>query len=195
MTTRIYVDWSGDPGFKFRQGSSELFVIAAVMADEEPNIGNLREKLSLPDNYEFHFSKADHRIREHFRNYLNTELEIPGVVVLRADKQMFSLNMRQKRGEQVVADLIAQCVVNLPAELLHDSTLYYDGEKEQESFKNTLRVTLSQTLHSGVFLRSVKAVPASRNDGLQVADMLAGFVRNNPSAIKSSIVKLIHYPD
>jgi len=61
--------------------------------------------------------------------------------------------------------------------------------------KNPLRVTLSQTLHSGVFLRSVKAVPASRNDGLQVADMLARFVRNNPSAIKSSIVKLIHYPD
>lgn len=40
MTTRIYVDWSGDPGFKFRQGSSELLVIAAVMADEEPITGN-----------------------------------------------------------------------------------------------------------------------------------------------------------
>lgn len=194
MTTRIYVDWSGDPGFKFRQGSSELLVVATVMSDEEPNMNDLRLKLSLPEDYEFHFSKTDRQIREQFRNYINNELEIPGAVVLRADKQSFSADMRQTRGKQVIADLIARCVASLPSELLQNSTLYYDGEKEQQSFKNTLRTTLSHALQPEAYLRDVKAVPARRNDGLQVADMLAGFVRNDPSSIRSGMVKIIQYP-
>lgn len=195
MTIRIYVDWSGDPGFKFRKGSSELLVIATVMSDEELNMNSLRLRLSLPENYEFHFSKTDHRIREQFRNYINNELEIPGAVVLRVDKQHHSRVMRQKRGEQIIADLIAHCVINLPVELLQNSALYYDGEKEQQSFKNTLRTTLSLALQPGVFLRDVKAVSASKNDGLQVADMFAGFIRSDPSSIRSSMVKIIQYPD
>ncbi|MBI5823848.1 MAG: DUF3800 domain-containing protein [Chloroflexi bacterium] len=195
MTIRIYVDWSGDPGFKFRQGSSELLVVATVISDEELDMNSLRLKLSLPEDYEFHFSKTDRRIREQFRNYINTELEIPGVVVLRVDKQLLSSNMRQKRGEQVIADLITHCVVNLPFELLQNSTLYYDGEKEQQSFKNTLRTTLSHAMQAGMFLRGIKAASASRNDGLQVADMLAGFIRNDPSSIRSNMVRIISYPD
>lgn len=194
MTIRIYVDWSGDPGFKFRQGSSELLVIATVMSDEELNIKNLRSKLLLPENYEFHFAKTNRHIREYFRNFINNELEIPSVVVLRTDKQYLSKNTRQKKGEQIIADMITYCVINLPNELLNNSTLYYDGEKEQLSFKNTLRSTLSNSLPPEIFLRAVKAVSASRNDGLQIADMIAGFIRNDPSSIRSSIIKIIQYP-
>lgn len=59
MTIRIYIDWSGDPSFKFRQGSSELLVIATLMTDEELNLNGLRLKLSLPEDYEFHFAKTN----------------------------------------------------------------------------------------------------------------------------------------
>jgi hypothetical protein len=195
MTIRIYVDWSGDAGFKFEQGSSELIVIATVMSDEEVSLNSLRAKLSLPENYEFHFSKVDSRIREQFKNYINTELEIPGAVILRMNKKFIPSELRQKRGEQFIADLITQCVINLPMELLQNSTLFYDGEKEQTSFKKTLRTTLSHSLQSDIFLRDVKAISASRNDGLQVADMLAGFVRNESSSIRMGMIKIIHYPD
>ena len=195
MTIRIYIDWSGDPGFKFRQGSSELLVIATLMTDEELSLNKLRSKLSLPEDYEFHFAKTNRHIREEFKNFIHNELEIPGVVVLHVDKQRLSITMRQKRGEQIIAELITHCIANLPFELLQNSTLYYDGEKEQLSFKNTLRTTLSQALNPKVFLRAIKAVSASRNDGLQIADMLAGFIRNDDSAIRLSMVKIIHYPD
>ena len=156
MTIRIYVDWSGDPGFKFKQGSSELLVVASVMSDEELDMSSLRSRLSLPEDYEFHFSKTDYRIRERFREFLNHELEIPGVIVLRADKRLFSSEMRQKKGEQVVADLITRCITDLPADLLQNSTLYYDGEKEQQSFKNLLRATISHALQPGVFYEPLK---------------------------------------
>lgn len=194
MTIRIYVDWSGDPGFKFKQGSSELLVIATLMTDEELSLNELRSRLSLPENYEFHFAKTNRHIREHFKNFINNEIEIPSVVVLRAKKQQLSKDVREKKGEQIIADMITQCVINLPSELLNNSTLYYDGEKEQLSFKNTLRSTLSDTLPQDIFLRAVKAVSASRNDGLQIADMIAGFIRNDPPSIRSSIIKIIQYP-
>ncbi|MBI2332056.1 MAG: DUF3800 domain-containing protein, partial [Chloroflexi bacterium] len=194
MTIRIYVDWSGDPGFKFRQGSSELFVVAAVLSDEELQMNDLRIQLSLPEDFEFHYSKADRSVRERFKNHINNELEFPGIVILRVDKQRLPLEMRQKRGEQVMADLIALCVSGLPPELLHNAILFYDGEKEQQSFKNTLRAALSESMQPGIFLRNIKAVPAKRIDGLQIADMLAGFIRSDPFSIRSSMVKIIQYP-
>lgn len=195
MTIRIYVDWSGDPGFKFRQGSSELFVVAAVMSDEELMLTDLRLQLSLPDDFEFHYSKTDRAIREYFKNHINSALEIPGAVVLRVDKQRLPRETRQKRGEQIMAGFIALCIASLPSELIHHAILYYDGVKEQLSFKNTLRVALSEAMQPGTFLRNMKAVPASRIDGLQVADMLAGFIRNEPSSIRTGLVKVIQYPD
>ena len=195
MTIRIFVDWSGDPGFKFRQGSSELFVVAAVMLDEEISLDTLRSRLSLPDDFEFHYSKTDRAIRENFRNHVNNELEVPGVVILRVDKQRLPLEMRQKRGEQIMANFIALCVSGLPDDLIQNAILYYDGEKEQKSFKNTLRAALYESMQSGIFLRDIKALPASRVDGLQVADMLAGFIRNDPHSIRSVMIKEIQYPD
>lgn len=195
MTIRIYVDWSGDPGFKFRQGSSELFVVAAVMSDEQPAMTELRLQLSLPEDFEFHYSKTDRVIREYFKKYINNEMEIPGIVILRVDKQRLPLETRQKRGEQIMADFIALCVASLPPELLHNAILYYDGEKEQQSFKNTLRTALSEALDAGVFFRDIKAVPARRVDGLQMADMLAGFIRNDPSSIRSGMVKIVQFPN
>lgn len=195
MTIRIYIDWSGDPGFKFRQGSSELFVVAALMSDEELRMNDLRMQLSLPEDFEFHYSKADKTIREQFKNHVNSNLEIPGVVILRVDKRRLPLEIRQKQGEQIMAGFIALCVANLPSGLLHNAILFYDGEKEQKSFKNTLRTALSEAMHPGIFLRNIKAIPAHRIDGLQVADMLAGFIRNDPASIRSSMVKVIQYPD
>jgi len=170
-------------------------VVTTLMTDEELSLNGLRSKLSLPEDYEFHFAKTNRHIREEFRSFIHNELEIPSVVVLRVDKQQLSMNMRQKRGEQMIAEFITHCIINLPFELLQNSTLYYDGEKEQLSFKNTLRTTLSNALHPNVFLRTIKAVSASRNDGLQVADMLAGFIRNDVSAIRLSMVKVLEYPD
>jgi len=94
-----------------------------------------------------------------------------------------------------MANFIALCVSGLPDDLIQNAILYYDGEKEQKSFKNTLRAALYESMQSGIFLRDIKALPASRVDGLQVADMLAGFIRNDPHSIRSVMIKVIQYPD
>lgn len=186
---------AGDPGFKFRQGSSELLVIATLMTDEELSLSDLRNKLSLPEDYEFHYAKTNRHIREAFKNFVHHQIEVPAIIILRVDKHHLSTTMRQKRGEQLISDFITMCITNLPLDLLQNSIIYYDGEKEQTSFKNTLRATLSQALQPKIFLKDIKAVSASRNDGLQISDMLAGFIRNDMSSIRLNMVKVIQYPD
>ncbi len=60
----IFIDESGDTGRKTDKKSSALFVVSMVRFNdlEEANkcnqaISNLRKKLNLPDNFEFHYSR------------------------------------------------------------------------------------------------------------------------------------------
>ncbi|MFZ5819789.1 MAG: DUF3800 domain-containing protein [Chloroflexota bacterium] len=194
MTIRIYVDWSGDPGFRFRRGSSELLIIATVMTDDEITVAPLRDRLSMPTDFEFHFSKVDHRIRQEFCSYISAEIEIPGAVVLNVNKQLLPKESRLKTSEQIIADFVALCVKSLPAHLLQNAILIYDGKKEQKSFRNTLRKALSDALKPDIYLGEVKAVPASQNDGLQIADMLAGLIRTNAKSVRLKNLKILEYP-
>jgi hypothetical protein len=194
MTIKIYVDWSGDPGFRFRRGSSELLIIAAMMVDEEITVAHLRKRLSLSDDFEFHFSQVDHRIREEFCAYIGTEIKIASAVVLKVNKQLLPKEFRLKTGERVVADFIALCIKSLPPLLLQNAILIYDGKKEQKSFRNILRKTLSDALKPGIYLGEVKAVPASQNDGLQIADMLAGLIRTDAKSVRLKNLKILEYP-
>ena len=102
MTAYIYVDWSGDPGFRFRRGSSDLLLVAAVSADNhEIDVSPLRARLHLPDSFEFHFAKTTEDIRKRFQRYVLSELDFPLAVVLRIHKEFIPQEFRQMRGEQV----------------------------------------------------------------------------------------------
>lgn len=162
MSSKIYVDWSGDPGFRFRRGSSELLIVAAVTsAVAELDVSPLRTQLALSETYEFHFAKTEPRIRESFRKFLEVKPDFSAAVALRVHKQMLHDDFRSRSGEQLIADFISMCMKFLPLELVQDAALIYDGRKEQKSFRRILRTTLSETLKPDIFLREVKAVPAS----------------------------------
>ncbi|GIK10178.1 MAG: hypothetical protein JETCAE02_02670 [Anaerolineaceae bacterium] len=195
MTSYIYVDWSGDPGFRFRRGSSDLLLVAAVSSrDREIDVSPLRQQLHLSDSFEFHYVKTADDIRRKFRHYITAELDFPLAIVLRIDKRRIPQEFRKMSGEQILANFIAQTIQVIPASLLDNSILLYDGKKEQRSFRNVLRRTLSMTLKSAAYLSEVKATPASKNDGLQTADMLAGLARTGNQLTPSKKVKIVDYP-
>jgi hypothetical protein len=69
----VFIDESGDPGMKGRSGSSEYFVIAAVIFEdnEEPQTCDLRINQVRSDwfgsrRFEFHFNSCSRDIRERF---------------------------------------------------------------------------------------------------------------------------------
>ena len=195
MTSYIYVDWSGDPGFRFRRGSSELLLVAAISSrDHEIDVSPLRKRLHLSDSFEFHFTKTTDDIRKKFQRYVISDLDFPLAVVLRINKQRTPQEFREMSGEQILATFISYTIQNLPVQLLDNSILFYDGKKEQRSFRSALRSTLSASLKSTVYLREVKALPASKSDGLQTADMLAGLARTGENLTQSEKLKIIDYP-
>jgi hypothetical protein len=189
------MDWSGDPGFRFRRGSSELLLVAAVSSrDHEIDVSPLRARLRLPPSFEFHFAKTTEDVRKGFRQYVLSELDFPLAVVLRVNKQLVPQEFRKMSGEQILSEFITRTIRLFPIRLLDNSILLYDGKKEQRSFRNMLRRTLSASLKSTTYLREVKATPASKSDGLQTADMLAGLIRTGEKLAQSGKLKIIDYP-
>ena len=69
----VYVDESGDPGMQFKPGSSDFFIISAVLFDDEASakacsgrINEIREELKFHRGTEFHFNKTSRPNREYF---------------------------------------------------------------------------------------------------------------------------------
>ncbi len=67
----VFIDESGDPGFKLNQGSSRLFTIALVVFDDrdhsiacDQRIELLHKEISL--HGEFHFKRNPDHVREAF---------------------------------------------------------------------------------------------------------------------------------
>ncbi len=69
----VFIDDSGDPGFKVEKGSSKVFVIALVIFDDNLeaektslSIKELRRKLKVSDYYEFKFNKCNSKFKKKF---------------------------------------------------------------------------------------------------------------------------------
>ena len=74
----VFIDDSGDPGFKIEKGSSTHFTIAMVCFDDDLEaektavaIKELKRKLKLKDNEEFKFSKSCRDYRIEFLKIVN----------------------------------------------------------------------------------------------------------------------------
>lgn len=75
----VFIDDSGDPGFKLEKGSSLIFVICCVIFDDELEaektalaIKELRRKLKFPDDVEFKFNKSSKTTRLKFLEAINS---------------------------------------------------------------------------------------------------------------------------
>jgi uncharacterized protein YqkB len=78
----VFIDDSGDAGFKFEKGSSEFFVISAVIFDDSLeaektaiSIKELRRELFKRDDVEFKFNKSRKTIRIKFLESIKNTLQ------------------------------------------------------------------------------------------------------------------------
>ncbi|NCN87490.1 MAG: DUF3800 domain-containing protein [Candidatus Pacebacteria bacterium] len=68
---KIFIDESGDPGFKIEEGSSRFFVVALIIFEEEAEenrartaLDNLKKEWQEKDTFEFKFSKMSIKERK-----------------------------------------------------------------------------------------------------------------------------------
>ena len=176
----IFIDDSGDPGFK--DASSVNFVMAAaIFMDEETatklnaEISNFRKSLKWQDKHEFKFNKAPKNIIKQFLELVSEyEFEIYGVYL-------------DKRKHLGILDMIN------PAELynwsakellelipLREARVNLDGRSTKE-YRLRVATYLRRSLNgpNQYKIKEVKLRDSKKDNLIQLADIIAGAINRS----------------
>ena len=177
----VFIDDSGDPGFKVQRGSTSVFVISLTIFDDNLeaekaslSIKELRRRLKVSDYYEFKFNNCDSRFkRAFFESVIRFKFRVRAIVVKKEVIHSFHLRTNiENFYNYVIMQVLKQSVGSIKrAKLKFDKR----GEKK---IRNQLRVYLSQQLDNKnkKIFSDLKFEDSEQNTLIQLADMVAGAV-------------------
>jgi hypothetical protein len=179
MTQYFFVDESGDPGLDGGAGSSSHFVLAMVqLPNRAPldSLAHVRQALGFPDTFEFKYHKTASAPKDlFFSEVVSIPFRVRAAVV---DKQQLLLSWRHFLPQDLVKELIVQMTFRASELDIANELLIIDGATP--AFCRSLRVQFTDRCKQQRRIRPFKHIVGanSRNeDGLQLADMVAGAIR------------------
>ena len=174
------MDDSGDPGFKFERGSSELFVIACVIFDSpyeaefaSAGIRLLKDKMGWRQHREFKFNKTNDEQRKAFLLEMKRyDFRIRAVVV---DKER--ITKPKLRGSENFYNLVVSDVLER-FDNMKEAMVKLDGSGDR-GFKRKMTSNVRKKLNrNGKRKIADFALEDSQDNVLiQLADMVAGAIR------------------
>lgn len=195
----ISVDDSGDPGLKLGKGSSQFFIIAAVLFEDDLDaeeaslkIKRFRRDLGWKENHEFKFRKLSPELRIKFLETvkkLNFKISIFGL-----DKSSITEPKLYKNDSSKLYNAVILEAVRGFGKELEQAHIYIDGEGGNDyrrKVKSYFRKNLSKKTIKELSYRD------SKSDNLiQLADIVAGsamrqFERNEDKYIKIIRKKIV----
>lgn len=171
----VFIDESGDAGFKVEQGSSPVFAAAMVVfssadaAQHADGIVNaaLDELRAYP---EFKFNKtSDSRKQEFFERILACDFRIRAIVV----RKDVIYSRRLKSQNEEFYRYFVKSMVQHDGGLLDGARIVIDGSGER-IFRRDLQRYLKT--HCGASIKSVKFADSRRDRLVQLADMVVGAI-------------------
>jgi hypothetical protein len=188
----VFLDDSGDPGFKIRKGSSPCFVIALVIFGDDLEaercavaIKELRRALRFSDQTEFRFSHSSQETRLAFlARVAKFDFRIRAIVM---DKTC--LHSPKLRGSKESFYRYAiKMVLKNSFGTIRKARLKIDGHGDRE-FRRELQSYLRRELMTQTgqvpVLSDLKIVDSQQNVLIQLADMVAGTIRRHAEGEKS----------
>lgn len=177
----VFIDDSGDPGFRIDKGSSKYFVIALIIFDDELEaektsvaIKELRRKLKVSDKFEFKFNKADRKFKSaFFKAVVGFKYRVRAIVI---DKEI--VNSPRLRGDkESFYNYVIMQVLKQRYGHIRNAKLKFDRRGER-SIQDQLRVYLSRELDNKdkKIFDDLKFVDSRQNTLIQLADMVAGSI-------------------
>lgn len=186
----VFIDDSGDPGFKFDKGSSRYFVIACLIFQDELEalkvkvaIKDLRRELKFPDNIEFKFFKSRSITKFAFLKAINKfDFNVRAIVV---NKSIIRSNELKNNKNSFYSYIIKMVLQHSNGDIL-DAKIRIDGSGDRIFRKNFLTY-LRKQLNSGQkrLVRNCKLLDSKSDELIQVADMIAGSIRRSYEGTKS----------
>ncbi len=192
----VFIDDSGDPGFKVEKGSSPFFVIALIIFDDELEaekasvaIKQLRRDLKVSDKFEFKFNKSNLKFKNtFFSGIVDFKFRVRAIIVkkevvysnkLRSDKESFY--------NYVIMQVLKKSIGNIKK-----AKLKFDSRGER-TLRDELRIYLSRELdnkNKKVFT-DLRFVNSRQNTLIQLADMVAGSIFASYSKNRRKYLELL----
>jgi hypothetical protein len=190
----VYLDETGDSGFKFGQGSSRYFVVTLLLVDDpipvHSAIDRLRRDLKFSPTNEFKFSHSSNEVKDRFlREFRRHEVWIRALVV---DKHQIAIP--QLRKQETFYHFLVRLVLANAGDAIANATLVLDESVKSRKRKLLLGSYLRQALNDGSRALVVRDIVhhASHTDNLiQAVDMASGAIYRAFSRDDDSYVSII----
>ncbi|MEK7171737.1 MAG: DUF3800 domain-containing protein [Patescibacteria group bacterium] len=185
----IFIDDSGDPGFKLDKGSSAFFVIALIIFDDELEaekvalaIKELRRYLGFPDNLEFKFFKSSKDVREKFlRKVCNFKFRVRAIVI----QKSLIRSQELRNSKNSFYGYAIKSVLKHNGGTIQNAKIKIDGSGDRvfrKSFLGYLRRQLNSDEKQ--IMKSCRLVDSHGNVLIQLADMIAGSIHRSHNVLK-----------
>jgi hypothetical protein len=172
----VFIDESGDPGFKLAKGSSDVFVAALVAFKdiEQSNLARraidaVSDRLRIPT--EFKFSKCRPEIRDAFFQAVMPFDFCVRAIVVQKDR-IYSKHLRAQK--ESFYSFFVKSMLKFDNGLLQGARVIIDGSGDRE-FKKELGTYLRRHTGDGA-VRDVRFNDSNNDRLVQLADMCAGAI-------------------
>lgn len=191
----VFLDDSGDPGFKIKKGSSPCFVIALVIFDDNleaeicaVEIKKLRRELGMSDRFEFRFSKCCDKFRRIFLERVCKFQFRVRAIVMRKDS-IYSEKLRGSK--ESFYNFSIRMVLEHSFGRIKNARLKMDGHGNRELRRELLtylRWQLQTAKSTAQTLKDIRMVDSKSDVLVQLADMVAGTIRRSSEGQKQDAV-------
>lgn len=183
----VFIDESGDPGFKLGRGSTSHFVVAMVIFDKNEDAEFTAKVIKdalmdLKIRPEFKFSKtSDNKKDEFFSRVSKCKFRVRALVV---DKEkIYSKNLRED--DEKFYSYFVRLLIDFRELKLNNVSVKIDGSGDRE-FKKELNRYLRSQIKSNLKLK-IELVDSNNNYLIQLADMVAGAIaKSYPNKIRQA---------
>ncbi len=198
----VFIDDSGDAGFKLGKGSTDFFIIAMVIFDDELEaekvavaIKELRSELGWADYREFRFFKLNSEIRLKFLNKIKPfNFRMRTLVV---EKNLIRSDELKTKKDKFYSYFIKEVLKHNDGKIL-DAKIKIDGSGDRV-FRRTFLSYLRRELNNRerIVMKKCRMEDSKSNVLIQMADMIAGSInrsysgKNDANDYKSVIKKHI----
>lgn len=179
----VFIDESGDPGLKGREGSSKLFTVSLVVFEEnedaiacDKRIELLRYELNWKKRNEFHFKNNSDKIRETFLRAVSPyNFFYYGIVM---NKKHFQGD--EFKDKKSFYKYSCSLVFENAKEKLNNATIFIDESGNME-FKSQLQKYLKDKMNKNnkKLIKKIKMQRSEGNNLLQLADYIAGVINRS----------------
>ena len=179
----VFIDDSGDAGFKLERGSSEHLVIVCCVFDSADDaeiaadlIRNFRVSLKWHPQQEFKFSKTREDIRlAFFRAIQPGRFFVRSIVI---DKKVITSD-KFKTDRVSFYNYAIQEVLTHSFGTISNAKVRIDGKGSREYVKAAEKYFKEQANQNNPVIEKVKFVDSKGDQLIQLADMMAGAIRKS----------------